>query len=105
MTTDGRTVTTVRIGDEEYTIRSEASREYTQECARYVSDTISEIVARGSLIEAHKAAILAALALADELFQARGQIEELRSELARRSARLLAEMEERAPSSELASAD
>jgi cell division protein ZapA len=99
VTTQGRTVTTVEIGGEEYTIRSEASREYTEACARHVNETMSEIAARGSLVEAHKAAILAALALADQLFQARAEARQLRAELTRRSARLLAEIEERAPPS------
>ena len=100
-----RTVTTVEIAGEEYAIRSEASADYTIECARYVNETIHEIMSRGSLVEAHKAAILAALALADQLFQARGEAEALRSAVAQKAARLLAEIEEKAPASGLASVD
>lgn len=90
-----RTVTTVEIAGEEYAIRSEASEEYTRACARYVDAAIGEIMSRGTLIEAHKAAILAALALADELFQARHEAEALREELTIRAARLVAEIETR----------
>lgn len=100
-----RTVTTVEIAGEEYTIRSEASRDYTLECARLVNQTLSEIRSRGSLVEVHKAAILAALALADQLLQARREGDRLREELARKAARLLADIEERAPAPDLASAD
>ena len=100
-----RTVTTVEIAGEEYTIRSEASEEYTLECARLVNQTIAEIRSRASLVEVHKAAILAALALADQLLQSRRESEGVRDEVARTSARLLAEMEERAPSPDLASPD
>lgn len=100
-----RTVTTVEIAGEEYAIRSEASRDYTLECARYVNDTIREIMSRGSLVEVHKAAILAALALADQLFQARGEAEQVREVVGRRAARLLAEIDEKAPESGVASAD
>ncbi|HUG39067.1 MAG TPA: cell division protein ZapA [Longimicrobiales bacterium] len=100
-----RTVTTVEIAGEEYTIRSEASREYTIECARLVNQTLSEIRSRGSLVEVHKAAILAALALADQLLQARREGERLGEDLARKAARLLADIEERAPAPDLASAD
>jgi cell division protein ZapA (FtsZ GTPase activity inhibitor) len=103
--TDERTVTTVEIAGEEYTIRSEASSEYTLECARYVDRTIAEIMARGSLVEAHKAAILAALALADQLLQARREAAELRDEVARRSTRLHAEIEARLAAGGLASRD
>ena len=100
-----RTVTTVEIAGEEYTIRSEASEEYTRECARYVTDTIGRIMARGTLVEAHKAAILAAMALADQLFQAREEADTLRDTLAANAAALLREIEESTPSSGLASAD
>mgnify|MGYP006187741615 CR=1 FL=1 len=68
-----RTVTTVEIAGEEYAIRSEASEDYTLECARLVNQAVSEIRSRGSLVEVHKAAILAAMALADQLLQARQQ--------------------------------
>lgn len=100
---DGRSVTTIVIAGEEYTVRSEASREYTLECARYVNETITEIMSRGSLVEAHKAAILAALALADQLFQARQDAAQLRAEVTRRSTGLLAEIEERSGADKLAS--
>lgn len=100
-----RTVTTVRIAGEEYTIRSEASQDYTVECARYVDEAIAEIMSRGSLVEAHKAAILAALALADQLFQAREEADRVRTAVARRAERLLLEIEEKAPESGVASAD
>lgn len=103
--TDGRTVTTVEIAGEEYTIRTEASEDYTLECARLVNQTLEEIRSRGSLVEVHKAAILAALALADQLLRARREGEATRDAIARTSARLLAEIEAQAPSPDLASAD
>lgn len=105
MTDDDRTVTRVEIAGDEYGIRSEASAEYTRECARYVNRTIDEIMSRGRLVEAHKAAILAAMALADQLFQARAETETLREALAEKSARLLAEIEDKTPTSGLASGD
>ena len=105
MSDDDRTVTRVEIAGDEYTIRSEASAEYTRECARYVNETIDEIMSRGRLVEAHKAAILAAMALADQLFQTREQVDTLRDTLTERSSRLLAEIEEKVPTSDLASGD
>jgi cell division protein ZapA len=101
--TGERTVTTVQIAGEEYAIRSEASQEYTLECARHVDEAIAEIMSRGTLVEAHKAAILAALALADQLFQARGEVDAMREELATRAARLVAEIETRLSAGDLAS--
>jgi cell division protein ZapA (FtsZ GTPase activity inhibitor) len=103
--TGDRTVTTVEIAGEEYTIRSEASEEYTLECARLVNETIAQIMARASLVEAHKAAILAALALADQLIQAQHDSDAFRRELAERSSRLLEEVESRISGGDLASGD
>lgn len=101
-----KTVVTVRIGEEEYTIRTDASAEYTERCAAYVNETIGEIVQQGSLVEAHKAAILAALALTDQLFQAREAADSTKGEVARHAGRLLEEVERRlqADDGDLASA-
>ncbi len=93
--TGERTVTTVEIAGEEYTIRSEASQEYTRECARLVDEAVEQIMSRGSLVEAHKVAILAALALADQLIQARDETQILRDQFAERCRRLVEEVESR----------
>lgn len=61
---------TVRIAGEEHVIRSNAKPEYTLKCAELVSGRIEDIRSRAGMLETHKAAILAALSLADELFQA-----------------------------------
>jgi cell division protein ZapA len=90
-----RTLVTVHIAGEDYSIRAQASPEYTRECAAYVDRTLSEIMRQGSLIQAHKGAILAALALADELFQTRAELEALRGEVTARARSLTAQMEER----------
>jgi cell division protein ZapA len=89
-----RTIVTVEIAGEEYSIRAQASPEYTRECAAYVDRTLSEIMRQGSLVQAHKGAILAALALADELFQARSELESLRGEVTRRAIRMAGEIED-----------
>ena len=79
---------TVRISGEEHTIRSNADPEYTKKCARHVDDRIHEIRKQAGLLEGHKAAILAALSIADECFQARKEAE-LTREDAESSARKL----------------
>lgn len=75
--TTGRPAVTVRIGGEDHTIRTNVEPEYTRKCAKLVDDRINEIKQQLGLIESHKAAILAALSITDELFQARGHLEEL----------------------------
>lgn len=89
-----RTIVTVQIAGDEYSIRAQASPEYTRDCAAYVDRKLSEIVRQGSLVQPHKGAILAALALADELFQARAELEAMRTEVGSRADRLAGEIEE-----------
>jgi cell division protein ZapA len=61
----------VLIGGEEYTVRSELPPEYTREVAAYLDGALKRVRDLVPSIELHKAAILAALAITDELFQAR----------------------------------
>ncbi len=88
-----KTAVTVRIAGEEHTIRANAEPEYTRRCARLVDDRIRDIRAKGGLIEAHKAAILAALSIADEYFQVRAELDRKRREAASRATRLARRIE------------
>ena len=76
---------TVRIAGEEHVIRASAPPEYTKACAKLVDDRIMEIRGKAGLLEAHKAAILAALSITDELFQAREELSRTQEEVAERS--------------------
>jgi cell division protein ZapA len=84
---------TVRIGGEDHIIRANVEPEYTRRCAEWVDDRISEIKGQLGLIESHKAAILAALSITDELFQAQGEAKALRKETARRAGTLARRLE------------
>ena len=66
-----RTVVKVKIGNEEYSLRSDRPEDYTLSVAEHVDNALQEVLSAGTIIESHKAAILAALAIADELFQAK----------------------------------
>lgn len=79
---------TVRIAGEEHTIRASAEPAYTRKCAELVDDRIHQIRLQAGLIEGHKAAILAALSIADECFQAQDELSRVRKELADRAAAL-----------------
>ena len=63
----------VTICDEEYTVRSELDPEYTRQVAAHVDQAIRRVLHAGPMVETHKAAILAALAITDELFESRKQ--------------------------------
>ena len=61
----------VMSGGEEYTVRSDLPPEYTREVAAYVDQALKKVLAQGPIVEIHKAAILAALDITNELFQAK----------------------------------
>jgi cell division protein ZapA len=85
---------TVRIGGEDHTIRANVAPEYTKKCAQWVDDRISEVKGQLGLIESHKAAILAALSITDEMFQARAQVEEVQETSTRRAEKLQLQLED-----------
>jgi cell division protein ZapA len=92
--TDTRESVSVRIAGEDHTIRSSAEPEYTTRCAAYVDRRIREIKKQIGLVEGHKVAILAALSITDELFQAQETQEETGSRIAERVNALAARLEE-----------
>ncbi|HEY2897262.1 MAG TPA: cell division protein ZapA [Gemmatimonadaceae bacterium] len=67
----------VTIVGEEYTIRSDEPAEHTRAVAKYVDETIRGVMNAGATVESHKAAILAALQITDELFKTQDGREEL----------------------------
>jgi cell division protein ZapA len=83
----GRQSVTVIIAGERHVIRAEAPPEYTRQVAEHVDATIRNLDA-GHSLEPHRAAILAALTITDELFRARQELDRLQREIARRSTRL-----------------
>ncbi|HEY8508665.1 MAG TPA: cell division protein ZapA, partial [Steroidobacteraceae bacterium] len=88
---------------DEYNIRAEATPEYTRECARYVDATIAEITRSSrTVMEPHKAAILAALSLADQLFQTRRELEVLHAQSTAMTGKLAEEIEAKLAALDLA---
>ena len=69
--------TRVTICGEDYTIRSDSPPDHTRAVAAYVDAKIREVLESASVVESHKAAILAALQITDELFSARRGEEEV----------------------------
>ena len=66
-----KTSVKVEILGESYAIRSEAAPEHTRAVAEHLDRAIRQILASGAVIEANRAAILAALQITSELFQER----------------------------------
>ena len=88
-----KTAVTVRIGGEDHTIRANVEPEYTKRCAKLVDERITEIRRQLGLVESHKAAILAALSITDELFQAQTELEETQGSLGARAQELVRRLE------------
>ena len=77
-----KNVVNVTIQGAEYTLRTETSPDHARAVAAYVDQAISETMDSGARIESHKAAILAALRIAGELFEERANAENLAAEMA-----------------------
>ena len=60
----------VEILGESYAIRTEAAPEHTKAVAEHLDRAIRQILSGGSVIESNRAAILAALQITSELFEA-----------------------------------
>lgn len=72
-----KTLVTVTIGGEEYTLKSDRPEEYTRAAADYVDRAVTDVRSVGKIVESHKAAILAALSITDELFRMKQQHREM----------------------------
>jgi cell division protein ZapA len=79
--TEKKTVVKVSIGGEEYTLKSDRPEEYARSVAEHVDRTLKDVLAAGTMVETHKAAILAALAITDELYQSRRSQREMADRL------------------------
>jgi cell division protein ZapA len=71
----------VSILNEEYAIRSDTPPDHTRAVAQYVDRAIRQVMNSGLVVDTNRAAILAALQIAGELFEARASAEELTSSL------------------------
>jgi cell division protein ZapA len=77
----------VQIFGQTYSIRGELDEEYVQELAAYVDEKMRTIAEATATVDTQKAAVLAALAIADELHASRkerGNREEMLREQAER---------------------
>ena len=71
----------VTILNEEYSIRSDTPPEHTRAVAQYVDQAIRHVMNSGLVVESGRAAILAAMQIAGELFEARAASDELTSSM------------------------
>jgi cell division protein ZapA len=77
----------VVIYNQTYNLRSSHDSGYIQELANFVDERMNEIARATMTVDSLRVAILAALQIADELYQMRKQAKETEREIAERSAR------------------
>ncbi len=83
--TTKKNVVKVSILGEEYSIRSDAEPEQTRAIAEHVDQVIRQIMNSGNVVETQKAAILAAISITGDLFEARDNGEWLAGSMRRLS--------------------
>ena len=77
----------VVIYNQTYSLRSDHDPEYIQQLAAHVDQCMNDIARAGMTVDSLRVAILAALQIADELYQARKEMRETEETIAERSAK------------------
>ena len=77
----------VVIYNQTYNLRSDHDPNYIQDLAEYVDMRMNDIARATMTVDSLRVAILAALQIADELFQARKDLNSTEEEIAERSAK------------------
>ncbi len=86
--------TTVEILGREYRIRSADDEAYVREVARYVDAKLREVSQGSTLPPSDRVAILAAMNIADELFQARRAANDEMSTIEKKTQSLISLLDE-----------
>ncbi|MBK6316667.1 MAG: cell division protein ZapA [Blastocatellia bacterium] len=84
----------VEIYGQPYSIRTEGQSEHIFALAEMVDRRMAEIARQTLTVDSLKVAILAALHIAEELHNTRQQLEEIDRDIAERSSRVTAELEQ-----------
>lgn len=95
--------TTVKIFGQDYTIRAEGDPDYVRRIADYLDRRMHEVARQSNQVSSLRVAILAALNITDELFQARESGQEDARALRERAEALAAKLEATILSAEFAS--
>jgi cell division protein ZapA (FtsZ GTPase activity inhibitor) len=83
----------VSIAGHKLSLRTDAKPRYIKELADYVNAKIDQAKASGKVATTHAVALLVALTIADELYQAREEKEKLERQVRERTQRILRYLE------------
>ncbi len=86
---DKKQTVSVNILGEEYPLKADADRAYIIQVAKYVDTKMKEVMEKVSAKAPGKAAVLAALNIADELFKERAEKEKRLSDIEERAQSLI----------------
>lgn len=86
-------VTTVRIFNQTYNVRSENEPEYIQKLAAMLDSKMAEISKLTPTVDTVRVAVLAALNITDEYFLAQSRLEALEQEVAERGEKMISVLE------------
>lgn len=89
-------MTEVRIFHQTYSIRSENGPEYVESLAEHVDRTMHEISEATPAVDTARIAILAALHIADDFFNARTELSDLREDVLDKGRKMISLLEEAA---------
>ena len=78
-------VTTVKIYNQSYTIRSGDEGEYVNELARYLDERMAEVAEATSTVDTSRVAVLAALNVVDDYFRTKKDLEALEADVRERA--------------------
>ncbi len=82
----------IEILGERYTLKSETGAEYTRRVAQHVDRTAKEIRDETGVVDKQTVIVLAAMAIADQLFRMRDGVEVVKALAEKRAERLSAEV-------------
>lgn len=86
----GKRSVVVHVGGQRYVVRSDADETYVRTLAGYLDERIKEVGKRSKPVASQSLAVLAALNIADDLFQERRQRVELKQQVRDKSRAIIA---------------
>lgn len=90
MDEDSDQVTTVKIYNQTYQLRSGGNPEYVKRIAQHVDKTMTDVFESTSSVDSIKVAVLAALNITDAYFSAKNELDTLEKAMSEKSEKLIA---------------
>jgi len=88
----------VTLAGQKFSVRTDARPKYVRELAAFVNEKMEEARQTGKTVTTQSLALLAAMSIADDLFQLRESEEELRRDIRNKSERILRYLDKEASS-------